>query len=200
MKISSNQKWPRHCGNCVSFLTLINQEAHLSLLDFRFQYYSYSYLNYSNWRAIVYYHCCDYMQTHATDMRVSSEGCQDISSYAISTYAISTAANSTVHNFNRLQFHPFTLSTVCNFNLRQFQPITLPPNCSQTVLIMKAFMVISKAKKRVQQLTIIFHTMKCDNYLQRFSSINSEVNWIVTSPHNKPENFESQSSKCYFKS
>ena len=94
--------------------------------------------------------------------------CQDISSYAISTYAVSTAANSIVHNFNRFQFHPFTLSTFCNFNLRPFQPITLPPNCSQTVLIMKAFMVISKAKKRVQQLTIIFHTMKCYNYLQRF--------------------------------
>ena len=78
------------------------------------------------------------------------ERCQDISSYAISTYAISAAANSTVHNFNRLQFHPFTLSTFCNCNLRQFQPITLPPNCSQTVLIMKAFMVISEAAKRVQ--------------------------------------------------
>ena len=100
-----------------------------------------------------------------------SKWCQDISSYALST-----AANSTVLNFNRLQFHPFTLSTFCNFNLRQFQPITLPPNCSQTVLIMIAFMIISKAIKRVQQLTIIFHTMKCDNYLQRFSSINSEVN------------------------
>ena len=41
---------------------------------------------------------------------------------------------------------------------------------------MKAFMIISKAIKRVQQLTTIFHTMKCDNYLQRFNSINSEVN------------------------
>ena len=117
--------------------------------------------------------------------------CQDISSYAISTYAISTAPNSTVHNFNRLQFQPFTLSTFCNFNLRQFQPIIFPPNCSQAVLIMKAFMVISKAIIRVQQLTIIFHTMKCDNYLQRFSSINSEVSCIVASPHNKLNNLES---------
>ena len=122
-------------------------------------------------------------------------GCQNISSYAISTYEISTAANSTVHNFNCLQFHPFTLSFFSNFNLRQFQPITLPPYYSQTVLIMKAFMVSSKAIKRVQQLTIIFHSMKCDNYLQRFSGINSEVNCIVTSPHSKSNNFESQSSK-----
>ena len=126
-----------------------------------------------------------------TIMNTPAEWCQDISSYAISTYAISTAANSTVHNFNRLQFQPFTLSTFCNFNLRQFQPITFPPNCSQAVLIMKAYMVISKAIIRVQQLTIIFHTMKCDNYLQRFSSINSEVSCIVASPHNKLNNLES---------
>ena len=66
--------------------------------------------------------------------------------------------------FQPLPIQPFTLSTVCNFNLRQFQPITLPPNCSQTVLIMKALMVMKNK------------TMKCDNYLQRFSSINSEVN------------------------
>ena len=75
-----------------------------------------------------------------------------------------------------MQFQPLAISSVHTFNLLKFQPITLPPNCSQTVLIMKAFMVISKAIKRVQQLTIIFHTMNCDNYLQRFSSINSEVN------------------------
>ena len=42
--------------------------------------------------------------------------------------------------------------------------------------MMKVFMVASKAIKKVQQLTIIFHTMKCDNYLQRFNSMNSEVN------------------------
>ena len=124
-------------------------------------------------------------------INLPSVWCQDISSYAISTYAISTAANSTVHNFNRLQFQPFTLSTFRNFNLRQFQPITFPPNCSQAVLIMKAYMVISKAIIRVQQLTIIFHTMKCDNYLQRFSSINSKVSCIVASPHNKLNNLES---------
>ena len=41
---------------------------------------------------------------------------------------------------------------------------------------MKAFMEISEAMKRVQQLTIIFQTTKCANYLQRFGGINSEVN------------------------
>ena len=70
--------------------------------------------------------------------------------------------------FQPLPVQPFTISTACMFNLRQFQPITLPPNYSQTVLIMKAFMEISEAIKRVQQLTIFFHTMKCDNYFQRF--------------------------------
>ena len=88
----------------------------------------------------------------------------------IQPFTISTACN-----FIRSHFQPFAISTYGNFNLRQFQPITLPPNCSQTVLIMKDFMVISKAIKRVQQLTIIFHTMKCDNYSDETLDENNEL-------------------------
>ena len=78
--------------------------------------------------------------------------------------------------FPPLQFQPFTISTFCNFDLRQFQPITLSPKYSQTVLIIKVFIVTSKAIKRVPQLTITFRTMKSDNYLEGFRSSNSEVN------------------------
>ena len=47
------------------------------------------------------------------------------------------------HNPNFVSGH-FVLF---NFNLRQFQPITLAPNYSQTVLIMKDFIVINIAIK-----------------------------------------------------
>ena len=77
--------------------------------------------------------------------------------------------------FQPRPIQPFTISTACNFIRSHFQPTAISTYHTSTKLLsnsakyeMKSFMLISEAIKRNQQLTIIFHTMKCDNHLQRF--------------------------------
>ena len=66
--------------------------------------------------------------------------------------------------FQPLTIQSFTMSTARNFILRLFQPITLQPIYPQ--IIIKTFIVITNAKKQVEQL--IFYTMKSVNYLEWF--------------------------------